>query len=377
MRRRDFLGTMAATALTGFTVGRARAAATKLDVFSSSDANIVDFWNAEILPGFSTANPDLTAAITSGDGAAMATLAERAFAAMKTRTDPQVDLLEAVDPYHPDGSIKAGLWTDFSKAGYPDYAKLNPATLETPFKLPYRGSQVVLFYDGDKVQTVPRTFPELVAWIKQNPGSFAYARPDKGDSGACFIERALQEVTGQKPELFKPDNYTAPYADPMFAKVFALLRDLAPSLYEKGGYSAGNTPSIQLLANGAVSMTVAWSDMALTAIREGVVPPSIKVAQLQDLPFTGGYSGVILPTSSAHAEAARKLAGYLITPEVQAKIVTKLGGLPSLQQSALDPSVTKVLADVKAASIPVFPSNWEPALFAGWYRSVAPGVSDQ
>ena len=378
--RRDMLkfGSVAGLGalLTGVTIRPAFAAAGQIDVIINSDTNVLDFWSNVIKPGFEAANAGVTLnLVSSGGGAGADALAERAFAALQTKTDPQTDMLEAYGPYHPEGAIEAGLWVDFSAVGVAGYDKLNPVTIRNAWSLPYRGSQVVMFYNGDKITAPPTTFVGLIEWIKANPGQFAYARPDKGDSGACFIERALQEVTGQKPELFLGDNYAADYADPMFAKVFDLLKDLAPSLYGGGKYTAGNTPSIQLLASGAVTMTIAWSDMALTALNEGVVPENTRVAQLQDLAFTGGFLSLVVPTSGLNKDLAMKLAEYVISAEVQNQVVTVLGGFPSLGWDQMDPALKEKYAAAAPTSIPEFPGPWEPALFDGWYREVASNLT--
>ncbi|UJW84639.1 extracellular solute-binding protein [Devosia sp. SL43] len=381
MKRREFLMTSTAAGAvalsTGLMGGRAFAAPGVLDVFFNSDVNVVDFWTMNVKPGFEAANPGVTLNLVSGGGGAqMNAIADRAMAALQTATDPQVDFMEAMGPYYPAGAIDAGLWVDFSTAGLSNFGIVNPVVMESKWALPYRGSQVVMFYNSEKIATPPSTFEELTAWIKANPGRFAYARPDVGDSGACFIERALQEVMGKDLSLFTNDNFTPEYAEPMFAKLWAYLNDIAPSLYGEGQYTGGNTPSIQLLASGAVDMTIAWSDMALEAMRKEVVPPSAAVAQLKDLAFVGGFSGVVVPNSAANKDLALKLADYVISPEVQNKVVSELGGFPGINWEAMDPELQAKFKDVAPTSIPSFPGGtWEPPLFDGWYRNVGVGLS--
>jgi putative spermidine/putrescine transport system substrate-binding protein len=380
LKRRDFLKGSAAVGLGGLTAGllgsTAQAAPGTLDIFFNSDTNVVEFWAASVKPAFEAANPGVTLNLVSGGGgSAMGALSERAFAALQTKTDPQVDMMEAIGPYSPAGAIEAGLWVDFSTIGLSNIGKLNPAVINNKWSLPYRGSQVVLMYNGAKVPTPPKTFEELVAWIKANPGQFAYARPDLGDSGACFIERALQEVTGKNEALFTNENYSDEYATPMFEKLWVVLKDLAPSLYKGGEYTGGNTPSIQLLASGAITMTVAWSDMALTAMKEGVVPDTTALAQLQDMAFVGGYSAVLVPTVAANEALSLKLADFLISTEIQGKVVTELGGFPAINWSEMPADLAAKFANVAATSIPSFPGPWESHLFDGWYRNVASNLT--
>ena len=96
----------------------------------------------------------------------------------------------------------------------------------------------------------PKTWADLVAWIKANPGQFIYNRPDKGGSGGNFVVRAIYEANGKDPKLFKVDNYEPGQGRAMLAKAWAILNDLAPSLMDKGAYTSGNTQSIQLLEPG-------------------------------------------------------------------------------------------------------------------------------
>jgi putative spermidine/putrescine transport system substrate-binding protein len=376
IKRREFLKYSAAGVGLAMTGARsAFAAPGVLDIFFNSDTNVIDLWTQVIKPGFEAANPGVTLnLVPGGGGSAMSSLADRAMAAFQAKKDPQVDILEAVTPFYPVGSLEAGLWVDFATAGLTNYDKVNPVVMQTPALLPYRGSQVVMMYNAEKVKDVPVTFAALVEWIKANPGQFAYARPDLGDSGACFVERALQEVNGQNPDLFLPDNYTQAYADPMFAKLWPLLQDIQPSLFNGGEYTSGNTASIQMLASGAVSMTVAWSDMALQAMSQGVVPETTAVAQLQDLAFTGGFSGIVVPSVAANKDMALKLADYLISPEVQNHVVTDLGGFPGIKWEFMSKELQEKFAKVAPKSIPVFPGSWEPALFEGWYRNVASNI---
>lgn len=379
IRRREFLkgaGAVGAAGLAaGLAGGRAFAEPGTIDIFSNSDTNVTDFWQLHVKPAFEAANPGVTVNIVPGVATnAMNTVADRAYAALKTGTDPQVDVMEAYQYAYPPGAAEDGLWVDMTEAGLSNMSVLNTNLMDNKWTLPYRGSEVVLFYNTSKIESPPTTFAELVDWIKANPGRFTYARPDVGDSGAVFIERALHEANGQDPDLFQHDNYTPEYAEPLFAKTWAILNDIAPHLYDGGKYTGGNTPSIQLLASGAIDMTVAWSDMALQAMNEGVVPEWAGVAQLQDLSFQGGYSGVLIPNSAANRDLAIQLVDFVVSPEIQNKLVTELGGFPAIDWSVLDPELEAKFKDVIPDFFPLFPSEWEPPLFESWYRNVGTGL---
>ena len=253
-----------------------------------------------------------------------------------------------------------------------------PLAIQTPFALPYRGSHVLLAYDTTKLKPAdaPRTWADLVAWIKANPGQFVYNRPDKGGSGGNFARRAIWEANGRDPSLFTIENCTPATGNAMLAKGFKILSDLAPYLYDKGAYSSGNAQSIQLLAQGAVTMIPAWSDMALQAIAQGVLPETTGLVQLKDLAFAGGFASAVVPTDAANHALALKLADFLLTEQIQAKVITQIGGFPGVSWDYVPATLREKHKDVVPASIPVFPGgDWGSAISNGWYRQVAPNLS--
>jgi len=378
MKRRELLLAGAAAAGATLLPRVAFAEANRIDVYTSSDANITDFWANSIIPGFQSANPGLTVNwVDAGDGSGLLAIAERAMAAMQTNKDPQSDFYESFDAHLPVGGIEAGLWTDFTKANLSNYSKVNPLAIQTPFGLPYRGSQVLLAYDTTKlpVEDAPKTWDDLVAWIKANPGQFVYNRPDKGGSGGNFVRRAIHQVNGKDPSKFTTSNFTPEFGEQTLTPAWALLNELAPSLYEGGAYTSGNTQSIQLLSQSVVTMVPVWSDQILQAIDQGVLPDTTGLVQLTDLALCGDFSRATIPVNAANHEAALKLADYLLTEEVQSAILTELGGFPGVSWDYVSDELRKKFADIVPQSIPTFPGgDWEKAINDGWYRNVAPNI---
>ncbi|PJE28282.1 hypothetical protein PSM7751_02227 [Pseudooceanicola marinus] len=379
LSRRAFLGTAAASTAALALPRITLAADGFVNVYTGSDSNISDFWTNVILPGFKSVNADARVRVVdAGDGAGLRAMADRAMAALGTDSDPQVDLFEAYTPDQTEGSIDAGLWVNFATAGIDNMEKVNPAAKQTDFDLPYRGSQVLLAYDASKVsaEDAPKTWDEMTAWIHANPGQFIYNRPDKGGSGGNFVRRAIHEANGRDPQKFTLDNYSDAYAEETLPGAWDILNGLAPSLYEGGSYSSGNTQSIQLLAQGVVTMTPVWSDQVLQSITMGVLPENTGLVQLQDLALCGGFSRITIPTNAANLEVAKQLAAYVLSEEVQSKIITELGGFPGVTWDSVDAALREKYADVIPASIPTFPGgDWDAAINDRWYRNVAPGIA--
>jgi len=378
MKRRDFM-LAAGTAAGALMLPRMSFGAEGvIDWYTSSDSNILDFWTNTVKPAFEAANPGLSInLVDAGDGAGIIAIGERAIAAKQTNTDPQADYFESADALLPSGAIEAGIYVNIKEAGLSNYSKINPLAFRSDYSLPYRGSQVLLAYDTTKLDpaNAPKTWDDLVAWIKANPGQFVYNRPDKGGSGGNFVRRAIHQANGLDPAAFTVDNYTQEFGDEALGKAWELLKDIAPSLYDNGAYSSGNTQSIQLLSQGVVTMVPVWSDQVLQAISQGVLPDTTGLVQLQDLALVGSYTQSVIVANGANHEASLKLADFVLSEEIQTAILTELGGFPALGWDHLSAELRERFADIVPQTIPTFPGGqWESAINDGWYRNVAPNV---
>ena len=369
MNRREFLLTTSAAAGATMLPRLAFAEANRIDWYTSSDQNVMDFWTNYVKPPFEAANPGVTInLVDAGDSAGAQAIASRALAALGTSTDPQADFFEGYDARLPAGALDKGLWVDFSKENLSNYSKINPLAFKIDNvrqNLPYRGSQVLLAYDTTKLSPdkAPKTWPDLIAWIKANPGQFIYNRPDKGGSGGNFVRRAIYAVSGNDPSAFTVDNYTQAKGDEILAKAWEVLKDLAPSLMDQGAYTSGNTQSIQLLSQSAVTIIPAWSDQALQAISQGVLPETTGLLQLTDLVFPGGFASITIPTNAANKAVALKLANFILTEEVQSNVITKLGGFPGVSWDYVSADLRNKYKDLVPTSIPVFPGgDWSKAI---------------
>ncbi len=377
LSRRHFLASSAALTLVAATGVSAQDKKT-LQVFIDGDTNISGWWNDILKPKFEAANPGLTfnVTITRGVADGNGTIAARALAALQSKSDPQADYFEEIEPASVAGSIEAGLWEELTEANVANLKLVNPAAVETPIRMPYRGSQVLIAYDSAKVANPPKTFADLVAWAKANPGRFTYGRPDKGGSGSNFVVRAIHEGNGKDPSLFTKDNFDAAKAEEMLQKGWAILKDLHPFTFGEGTYPAGNTPALQLLAQGAVDMIPAWSDQALQALKQGVLPETVKLVQLQDLALCGGFAYSAIPSNATDLEGALALANFVLSPETQTSVVRDIGGFPGISWDNLPADLKAEYIDVIPVSIPTFPSgDWSKAKNDGWYKNVATNLT--
>ena len=119
MKRRAFMLSVGGAAAGMVLLPRmAFAEAGKIDWYTSSDQNILDFWTNVVKPKFEAANPGVTLnLVDAGDAAGQTAIGERALAAMQTKTDPQADYFESADWRLPAGAADAGLYVNIKEAG--------------------------------------------------------------------------------------------------------------------------------------------------------------------------------------------------------------------------------------------------------------------
>lgn len=354
--------------------GAASAEPSVINVYSDGDTNITDWFSNIVVPAFEAQYPQYKVNFVNvrgaGDGAK--TIADRALAAMQTNADPQAEVLDFNALDYPD-QIEAGLWEKLDETNVPNAKNIVQAARITEYSMAYRGSQVLLAYDSSKIpeNEVPKTFADLITWVKAHPGQFAYCRPDKGGSGGNFVARAIYEVTGKDPTKFK-----AGPADPAllgeFDKAWDLLREIHPAIYDNGSYPAGNNPTLQLLANGSVSIISAWSDQAMQALNSGVLPENIKLLQFTDLPMPGGYAPFSVPANAKNKQGALDFVNFMLTPEMQTSVVKDIGGFPAIEWTNLSDELQSQFTSVITSNVPSWPGGEYSAVRnKGWYENVA------
>lgn len=367
----------ATTAPAATTAAQPSGAKSVVNVYTDGDTNISDWLANKVKPAFETAYPQYEVKVTTvrGVGNGVGDIAARAQAAMQTNSDPQAEVFDW-DPRGRPEYIEAGVFEKLDETNIPNAKNVPKSYYLSDYGMPYRGSQVLLAYDSSKVpeNEVPKTFADLVAWVKAHPGQFVYCRPDKGGSGGNFVVRALYEVTGKDPKIFQtadPD----PKILAEFPKAWDLLRSMHANIYQDGSYPAGNNPVLELLANGSVSMATVWSDQSRQALDKGVLPDTIKVVQFTDLPMPGSYAPFSVVKNSKNKQGALDFVNFMLSPEEQTSVVKDIGGFPAIEWSMLPQDLQTQFTSVITNNVPYWPGGkWSTERDKGWYDNVATNI---
>lgn len=283
--------------------------------------------------------------ITSGTGAQ--SLDDRVIAAQKAgQTNTDFDLVELGSDNMVTYVSQAGkdIFIPIDRSKLKNIGNLKfESSVEKDRMIPYRGTCVLLAYNSEMVPNPPKTTKELYAWIKANPGKFAYNTPDSGGAGGAFVVTSVYNFLDESA-LTSTDESNEQKWD----QGFALLKELHPYLYKTAGkvvYPNKNQGTLDLLANKEIAMCPAWADMVISQKTQGTMPESIQLVQL-DPAFTGNVAGFAIPKMGSHPDAALAFIDYMLTPEAQNIALKSMAALPVIDYSKLDPEAVKSISSL-------------------------------
>ncbi|MDD6611702.1 MAG: extracellular solute-binding protein [Clostridiales bacterium] len=198
---------------------------------------------------------------------------------------------------------------------------------------PYRGTTVVLAYDSEKVANPPKTWDELVDWMKANPGRFAYNTPGTGGAGDSFARTSVYNFMDEEAITSDDAKWEEKWDDG-----FKYLADLHQYMYTSGGsivYPNKNQGTLDLLNQGEIDMCPNWADMVLSQRAEGTLKDTIKITQL-DPALTGSFQSLAIPTFGSNEEGAYAFINYMLSESAQEILVKQMAAIPLIDTSKID-----------------------------------------
>ena len=207
------------------------------------------------------------------------------------------------------------------------------STVAADYVQPYRGTTVVLAYDSEKVTNPPTTMDELVEWMKENPGRFAYNTPGTGGAGDSFARTAVYNFLPE--EAMTSDD---PTWEDQWDEGFDFLADIHQYMYTSGGaivYPNKNQGTLDLLNQGEIDMCPNWADMVLSQRAAGTLKDTIKITQI-DPAFTGSLQSLAIPTFGSNEDGAYAFIDYMLTDAAQEILVRDMAAIPLVDTSNID-----------------------------------------
>ncbi len=162
-------------------------------------------------------------------------------------------------------------------------------------------------YMPDKVKKVPTTAEELLAWAKENPNKFIYARPANSGPGRALLMGMPYILGDSDPQ------------DPVkgWDKTWAFLKELDKYIEY---YPSGTTPTFKELGDGTRSMVASHAGWDINPRALGIVPKEAKIFTLKGFHWVMDAHYIAIPAGLAPEKLAvlLDLISYMMTPAAQA-----------------------------------------------------------
>ena len=271
----------------------------------------------------------------SGTGAQ--TLADMLAAASKagqTNTDYDIVDLSGDDLSKLVSLIGQEQFVKLDSSKIPNAASVEAkSSIATDYCQPYRGTTVILAYDSAKVPTPPATMDELVAWMKANPGRFAYNTPGTGGAGDSFARSSVYNFLPEEAFTSDDEKWIGEWDEG-----FNFLKEIHPYIYSSGGsvvYPNKNQGTLDLLNQGEIDMCPNWADRVLSQRASGEIKESIKITQI-DPALTGSLQSLVIPTFGSNTDGAYAFMNYMLSPAAQELMVKQMAAIPLIDASSMD-----------------------------------------
>ncbi|AMJ62216.1 extracellular solute-binding protein [Bosea sp. PAMC 26642] len=220
--------------------------------------------------------------------------------------------------------VQQGLWVDVWKSYTSQLPKAEEVYHEQALMMQknfgqnegvavvYSPSGPLFEYAPDRLKTVPKTAEEFLAYVKQNPKRFTYARPVNSGPGWTFLQGLPYILNDSDP------------SDPMngWNKSWAYLKELGTGI---DYYPGGTTPTMKELGEGTRDVIVSTFGWDINPRALGIVPKEAEVFVLANTHWIPDTQFMCVPkgTDVAKMPALLALMSHMLKPEAQAATYDK------------------------------------------------------
>jgi putative spermidine/putrescine transport system substrate-binding protein len=180
---------------------------------------------------------------------------------------------------------------------------------------PWGNVQMTLIYDSARVENLPQSRSELLAFAKANPQKFTF---DNHFTGMTFLKALLIDIAGGQEELagkFNEEKYKK-YS----TKLWRYLNQLKPYLWRNGNVFPESVAQMhQLFSTGELLMTMSNNDAEVdNKINEGLFPETAR-AYVPDFGTIQNSHYLGIAGNAADKAAAMVVINFMISPVAQLK----------------------------------------------------------
>jgi ABC-type uncharacterized transport system YnjBCD substrate-binding protein len=296
-----------------------------LNVATAGDQNMVDYIKDFLGPAFEKANPGVkVVAVGTGPGDGGSQKIFEKLDAQKKANAARWDFDVVVVHQKMAGTmVNEGLLAKYrdriatGKLVTRDSAENSLGTNVSGYVMPMFHSQTAIAYNPAMVKEPPRTYAELVDWVRKNPKKFGYNGIKGGMSGVAFVSGWVTAFGGADAAALE----RGPYDPAVKARWDKALADLK-AFNSQVVITPGNAGTLDMLNRGEIAMGPVWVDMFYTWVNEGKLPPNMKLKLIAPgMPGQPMYYA--MPARASQAQLAEKFIAMATSPEVQAEGIVK------------------------------------------------------
>jgi putative spermidine/putrescine transport system substrate-binding protein len=249
-------------------------------------------------------------------------------------------------------------------------------------EVPWSRAQFAFAHDAARTPAPPMSIPDLIAWIKANPGQFTYPAPPDFN-GSVFVRHVFYHTAGGADALLGPFDQAK--FDDISAKTWALLNELEPYLWREGQtYPTTVVQLNDLFANGEVALTFNYEPAQFgIAVQNGLYAETTRSFGLNDGTI-GNTNYTVIPFNSPNKAAAMVLQNLLLSAEAQYEKARPevWGAEPAIEIDRVSDEVQAKFASIPAHpsvvpaavlaknALPELQSDWISAIEQGWIAQV-------
>lgn len=250
---------------------------------------------------------------------------------------------------------------------------------------PWGSAQMVMIYDTARTPEPPGSMAQLIEWIRQHPGKFAYPAPPDF-TGSVFVRHVFYHHS-EDVNLWQGE-YSQKQFEKAASATYRLLTALKPALWRQGTtYPESPVRMNTLFADGEIDFSFSYHQAeASRNIQDGLFPPTVR-SFVFDQGTIANTHFVAIPYNAADKAAAMVTANFLLSAEAQMEKAKPdvWGDFPALditrlpkqqQQQFIDlPRGPATLSnqELQAHQLPEPPSEILIQLEKGWEQHVLKG----
>lgn len=247
-------------------------------------------------------------------------------------------------------------------------------------EVPWSRAQFAFAHDSATLPDPPRSIPDLLDWIRDNPGQFTYPAPPDFN-GSVFVRHVFYHAAGGVENLL--GDFDQARFDAAAAATWDILNGIEPFLWRDGAtYPTSITQLNDLFANTEVALTFNYDPAQFgLAVDAGLWPDTVRSFGLTDGTIAN-TNYTLIPFNSPNKAAAMVLQNLLLSEGAQLEKARPdiWGASPAIEMSRTPPDIRAAFAAlpahpsvIPAAELAPFAL---PELQAGWISAIEQGWRD-